>query len=183
MKIPFFKPRESNEIGSPDYAAADLSIKSHGIEMKPSKANADQSSPQMQAHFYWQQLESEGLAYTNSEGNYVLAWPELYQIQNSPEQQDCLHYLNLPPVTQLTPIIHSHGALTDPDFQIVMEGWRDPNGTQKRGAKRTGGILDIDGQSYLLTETVWKLCEAIREFSKLTDAKSAHDNELHWCIR
>ena len=151
-----------------------------GLEFISPKITSESPASQIEAAYYWKQLEAEGLAYINSHNNYVLPWAEFYQLQKDPNHQPSLARFNFPSITALTPIIRSHGALTDSDFQIVMEGWRDPNGTSKRGAKRTGGLLEIDRQSFLLTESTWKLCETIREFSRLVGHKKIHDNELHW---
>ena len=132
--------------------------------------------------FYWRALEDEGIAYVSGQNHWVLPWSELYALQRQTEHQDSLKLLNLPSETSLRPVIRSKGALTDSDFSILLEGWKDQlNQSLKSLPTRTGGVLNIDDKPFLLKEEVWQLTEAVRQFYKLPASdKNQQSNELEW---
>ena len=102
------------------------------------------------ADFYWESLEDEDLAYQDGD-SFVLPWEELFQILRNPEHQSVIHLFNLPTASYLYPILRSEGGVSDPDFKIILEGWSDSNRVKFKGTtKRTGAILEANGQQYLL---------------------------------
>jgi len=131
------------------------------------------------ADFYWKSLEDEDLAYQDGD-NYILPWDELFQILQDPDHESVIHLFNLPPMSDLHPIIRSEGGISDPNFKIILEGWSDASRIKVKGAvKRTGPILEVDGKPYLLDEPTWQLLEKIREFARL-DQKNEASNKKHW---
>lgn len=129
----------------------------------PYKATAQDDSD-----FYWESLEDEYLAYQDGD-SFVLPWDELFQILHNPEHQSVIHLFNLPTASHLYPILRSEGGVSDSDFKIILEGWSDGNRVNFKGTiKRTGAILEANGQQYLLNESTWQLLEKIKEFARLT---------------
>ena len=134
---------------------------------------------QTDADYYWGSLVDEDIAYPLDD-HYILPWDELFGLQPDPEHQTVIHWLNLPPVTALYPVIRSENGLSDSDFQIILAGWCDKNGVKHQGAvKRVGAIITLEGTAYLLNEATWKLLEKIKEFARLTD-KNETLNKTHW---
>ena len=132
--------------------------------------------------FYWQQLEEEGIAYVSSQNYWVLPWSEYYALKQKSEHQNSLKLLNMPVESSLKPIIRSNGALSDSDFSIVLDGWKDTQDQRvKSPPNRTGGTLSIEGKVCLLNEETWQLAEAVRQLYKQpTTEKNHQSNELAW---
>ena len=132
--------------------------------------------------FYWQQLEEEGIAYVSSQNYWVLPWSEYYALKQKSEHQNSLKLLNMPVESSLKPIIRSNGALSDSDFSIVLDGWKDTQDQRvKSPPNRTGGTLSIEGKICLLNEETWQLAEAVRQLYKQpTIEKNHQSNELAW---
>lgn len=153
-----------------------------GIEAPYIALNNDVPKLILEQVFYWRALEDEGVAYVSSQNHWVLPWSEFYELQRQTEHQDSLKLLQLPSETSLRPVIRSKGALTDSDFGIMLEGWKDQlNQSLKSVPIRTGGVLNVDGQPFLLKEEVWLLTEAVRQFYRLPASDKNHQsNELAW---
>lgn len=135
--------------------------------------------PESDTDFYWESLADEDIAY-QLDNDYILPWEELFQILRDPEHQNVTHLFNLPTLSPFNPIIRSEGGLSDADFKIILEGWADKNHTKFRGStRRTGAILNLDNQQYLLDETTWQLLEKIKEFSRLPQ-KDERTNKKYW---
>lgn len=131
------------------------------------------------ADFYWESLEDEDLAYQDGD-SFVLPWEELFQILRNLEHQSVTHLFNLPTSSPFYPILRSEGGVSDPDFKIILEGWSDNNRVKFKGTtKRTGAILEANGQQYLLNESTWQLLEKIKEFARLT-VKDETTNKKYW---
>ncbi|MGA4438872.1 DEAD/DEAH box helicase [Psychrobacter pocilloporae] len=134
------------------------------------------------ADFYWESLADEELAYQSDDG-YVLPWEALFEIQQDPEHtidSNAIEWLNLPPSSELYPVIRSEKGLSDKDFQIILDGWCDKNKIKFKGSvKREGAIVSIAGKEYLLNESAWKLVEKIKAFSRITDKNKAL-NQKYW---
>lgn len=170
MDLPFIRKTEiaQNDAIVPLQA---LSFTENGIEFSRS------AQPQHEVDFYWQSLEQDGYADV-IEGQYVLPWEDFFSLQKEEEHQSSLANLGLPPNIDYTPIIGSHGALRDLDFQINLKGWRDSAEIkQNANIQRTGAILTIDGKPYLLSRGVWELVAKVKEFARLSDDKTTKDNE------
>ena len=131
------------------------------------------------ADFYWESLEDEDLAYQDGD-SFVLPWEELFQILRNLEHQSVTHLFNLPTSSPFYPILRSEGGVSDPDFKIILEGWSDGNRVKFKGTiKRTGAILEVNGQQYLLNEPTWQLLEKIKEFARI-NVKNETTNKKYW---
>lgn len=134
------------------------------------------------ADFYWGSLADEELAYQSDDG-YVLPWEALFEIQQDLEHtvdSNAIEWLNLPPSSNLYPVIRSENGISDKNFQIILDGWCDKSKVKFKGSvKREGAILSIAGEEYLLNESVWKLVEKIKAFSRITDKNKAL-NQKYW---
>jgi len=140
------------------------------------------SESKIDADFYWESLVDEELAYQSDDG-YVLPWEALFEIQQDPEHtidSNAIEWLNLPLSNDLYPIIRSENGISDSDFQIILDGWCDNNKVKFKGSvKRTGAIITLAGEEYLLSEATWKLLEKIKGFSRVTD-KNKSLNQKYW---
>lgn len=131
------------------------------------------------ADFYWESLVDEELAYQSDDG-YVLPWEALFEIQQDPEHDSVIGLLSLPVASELYPVIRSENGLSDKDFQIILDGWCDKNRIKFKGSvKREGAIVSIAGEEYLLSDSVWKLVEQIKAFSRITN-KDKSSNKKYW---
>lgn len=137
-----------------------------------------QQNAKNDADFYWQSLEEEDIAY-RIDGHYVLPWEDFFQLQQDPDHSNVLPLLNLPKQTKLYPVLRSEGGLSNSDFKIILDGWRDQNGIKLKGIKRGGAVLDVEGEEQLIDEITWKLVEKIKEFSRLVD-KNYKQNQKYW---
>lgn len=137
------------------------------------------STAKTDADFYWESLTDEELAYQSDDG-YILPWEALFEIQQDPEHDSVIDLLSLPVSSELYPVIRSENGLSDKDFQIILDGWCDKNKIKFKGSvKREGAIVSIAGEEYLLSESVWKLVEKIKAFSRVTD-KNKSLNQKYW---
>ncbi|MEN8626073.1 DEAD/DEAH box helicase [Psychrobacter proteolyticus] len=140
------------------------------------------SESKIDADFYWESLVDEELAYQSDDG-YVLPWEAIFEIQQDPEHtidSNAIEWLNLPLSNDLCPIIRSENGISDSDFQIILDGWCDNNKVKFKGSvKRTGAIITLAGEEYLLSEATWKLLEKIKGFSRVTD-KNKSLNQKYW---
>ena len=139
----------------------------------------DASTPARAA--YLTQLAEIGLV-TPKDNGYLLKWPDLYALADDAEHADSIGLLELPPWCDARPALSSNGALTDPDFRINLNGWSNPNGTPFRGTGRVqGGLIDIDGQQWLLRRPAWALADAVIRFASLPSSERTTEvNYQHW---
>lgn len=109
------------------------------------------------------QLEDEGYAVLGQDG-YFLAWDQVYRMIESGDYVGAADLFQIPSPTDAVPAVHSHGALTDPDFAIYVSEWFDGANQPLRGAEAIGGLLKRQGGDELLSYPVWRLTDRIRQF-------------------
>jgi hypothetical protein len=129
---------------------------------------------------YLAQLAEIGLV--TPEGNYyLLKWPDLYELADDAEHTDSIGLLGLPPWCKALPALSSDGALTDPNFRINLNGWRNPNGPLRGAGRVQGGLIEIDGQKMLLRQPAWALADAVIRFASLpSNERTAETNYQSW---
>lgn len=181
MKLAFWKRNKSKQIPMSETVVNSVEpepLQYDDIGLKHSYS----SESKIDADFYWESLADEELAY-QSDDDYVLPWEALFEIQQDPEHtidSNAIEWLNLPLSNDLYPIIRSENGISDSDFQIILDGWCDNNKVKFKGSvKRTGAIITLAGEEYLLSEATWKLLEKIKEFSRVTD-KNKSLNQKYW---
>lgn len=176
MKLAFWKRQKNNEAKGeslPNIKPPSLSYDDVGL------AYPYPHTLQTDADAYWQSLEEEDIAYAIDD-QYVLRWEELFQLTHDPDHSAVISLLNLPSQTSLSPMIRSEGGLSDPNFKIILDGWCDASKTKcKNSIKRSGAILHVDGQDYLLDENTWKLVEKIKEFAGVSQ-RDSKVNQKYW---
>jgi SNF2 family DNA or RNA helicase len=178
MKLAFWKRNKSTEpadVKNSVEGIVPLKLQYDDIGLKHSYQSANKTN----TDYYWESLADEEIAYLLDD-HYILPWEDLFQIQQDPEHDSSIGWLNLPSLNTLHPIIRSEGGLSDTTFQIILEGWCDSSRVRiKESIKRTGAILSIAGKEYLLNEATWKLLEKIKEFSRITP-KDKVLNQKYW---
>lgn len=99
---------------------------------------------------------------------------------NDADHRNVIQLLNLPPQTNLRPVIRSEGGLSDENFKIILDGWlNDYSVKTSSQPQRIGAVLTLDSQQYLLNEHCFKLVESIKEFSHLQN-KDKQLNQKNW---
>ncbi|PUE40276.1 SNF2-related protein [Limnohabitans sp. Bal53] len=130
---------------------------------------------------YLVQLEQEGISHFNSRG-FVVQWDAVYALLEDPDHSGALQMWNLPPLSGIRPIISCTGALSDPDFELHLDGWID--GTRQIAvSNQVGGLAVVGGLSVLLSPASWETVHRISQFKNRPDAlRRQHENELAWGV-
>lgn len=146
-----------------------------------SPALRDMAEPVRQRAVYLQQLEEEGYL-TPLPDELLLAWHDLYRLLRTEEHETSVHLLNIPPVSQLKPLLVSEGALSDADFQVMIRGWQREDGSVMSGSlDRVGALVRLDGKEVLLSQEAWELSLAVRELVRNQQtAPGERTNQLGW---
>lgn len=131
---------------------------------------------------YLAQLEEEGFATRGDGGRLYIVWADLYRLLDHPDHANSVTLLALPLPCEIRPALCSRGALSDADFAICIEGWRSPAGTAVRGAVECcGGTVRVASETRLLSESAWRLLEAVGVFSRLPPhEKTRERNFREW---
>lgn len=129
---------------------------------------------------YLDQLLQEELAETNAE-KITISWTNYYELEGNQEHKSNLPLLGLPAPWHWCPALHSHRAVSDPDFQVNVT-WATSERTKLKGnPQRTGGIIAWQGQHYLLPATVWCLLEALDDFAvRPISERTQGQTEILW---
>ena len=128
---------------------------------------------------YLSQLIIEGRCELST-GSLVLPWGDVYALLATPEHRASLEALTLPPVRSIAPILDCQGTLTDPSFELIVDGWVEA-GAELNVTRKVGAIVTVDNQEWLLPEAAWRTCAAIAEFSRRDqNERTQHKNELAW---
>jgi hypothetical protein len=127
------------------------------------------------------QLEEQGVA-DATDGEVLIAWRQVYQIQNSPEYGSSYPLLKLPPVSALRPSLASHGSFSDPDFSIFISGWVGPGGVPLMENPRiAGAVIATNQQEALLEREAWETLTAVAAFhQRKPDERTAESNRACW---
>lgn len=139
------------------------------------------ASHDRQLDCYLHQLEEEGYLTPLAE-DALLAWEDLFRLLSDEAHQGSLNLLDLPPVFALTPKLISAGALSDPDFQVSIQGW-SLNGDDfiPGGLDRSGALVRLRGREGLMPEASWRVLLAVREMlANQRTVPGERTNQLGW---
>ncbi|WP_059551953.1 DEAD/DEAH box helicase [Burkholderia cepacia] len=127
------------------------------------------------------QLEQEGYIEAQSSGA-LMDWESYYRLEAVESYSASLHLLKPPMNRGWRPMLSSRGGLSDANFAIGISGWRDPSGAQPGGdVEVQGAILSADGKQSLLSESAWRVVQAITERrSRSAERHSPEDNKRDW---
>jgi hypothetical protein len=127
------------------------------------------------------QLEEQGFAFFD-DGEICLTWPQLVQVQCSPEYEASYALLGLPPTSDLRPSLGSNGSFSDPDFSVYVAGWIKPDGTLLRENPRvTGALITTTEREAILAPAVWRTIRAVSTFHRRRPAeRTAESNRAAW---
>lgn len=120
------------------------------------------------------------------DGELFLSWDAMYACLGSENGNtgDLLSLLKLPELTDYKPSLSSHGSLEDTVFRITLSDWVDVHGHRLTNAPIVdGAIITQQNQSWLLSESVWRLVREVRAFYALSDQdRSPHQNRQSWSL-
>lgn len=125
------------------------------------------------------QLADDSLAKT-SEADCRISWHAFYKAVDSGHYSGLADALGMPSATRSSPVLESHGSLSDPDFAISVRGWMVA-GERIAYPERVGGIIVRGSDKELMSASQWDLCEAVDRLSHSdVGERSQHDNQLAW---
>lgn len=125
------------------------------------------------------QLVDDGLAIADEAG-CGLSWDAFYKAIDSEHYKTLPEVLDLPSFTHRLPMLESHGALSDTDFAVAVQGWA-AIGERPVHPKRVGGILARGNDRELLRPSQWALCTAVDAFTQRDAAQhTPYANQLAW---
>lgn len=127
------------------------------------------------------QLRADGMGDIRDD-EFILSWDEVYLLLASPEYRDKRAALRIPEETSARPRIKSQGALIDPGFTLLMDGWLDPAGRPLQPAPRLKGrVLQSGEQQTLVPETVHHLLNELTLFhSTPAESRTQSFKEQHF---
>ncbi len=127
------------------------------------------------------QLRSDGIGAVRDD-EFILNWDEVYLLLASPEYRDKRTALRIPEETSARPRIQSQGALIDPGFTLLMDGWLNPAGRPLQPTpKLKGRVLQAGDQLTLVPETVHHLLNELTRFhSTPPESRTQSFKEQHF---
>lgn len=134
-------------------------IEEQGLCYALSLASDDASWP---VAAYLDQLFEEDYASQLSD-RWLLPWESIYQLLDDPEHATSLPLLGLPAISTLQPHLASAGGLSDPDFKVFVQSWRNPETGSPVTFERVGAVVRYASTTELLPRPVWELLKAIRD--------------------
>jgi hypothetical protein len=111
---------------------------------------------------YLEQLVDEDYASQLSD-RWLLPWASLYQLLSDPEHITSIPLLKLPIAAEVMPVLASTGSLSDPEFKVFIQSWRNPESGNAVTFERVGAVVEHAGSKYLLPQPVWELLLAVRD--------------------
>lgn len=127
------------------------------------------------------QLHEEGYVEARPDGA-SMGWKSYFQLGSDAAHASSIPLLRLPPELGWRPSLSSRGGLSDSNFSIGIQGWRDATGAEPSGDTTIeGAILSADGKQYLLSEAAWRVVQAVAErSSRSAEVRSPEDNKRDW---
>ena len=100
----------------------------------------------------------------------LIPWPTLYRLINDEEHVATIANLRLPPILAFRPILEADKTLSDPEFSIVLTGWRTEQGFRVQDrVEVSGGWATWRAIFFLLPEPCWLLLTQAAIFNHRTD--------------
>jgi hypothetical protein len=171
----FFRKSTASQAGPAPQEAASLSsgvtfeadgvhYAAPGVPAAEWLANPYQAGQQAELGARLSQLSLEGLGECRS-SEFFLDWNDLYAVLRSPDFGAHREALQIPAETSARPRIASRGALVDPDFTLLVDGWVDPQGRSLVPAPRLKGrVLESGDTTGLLPDQVHFLLVQLERF-------------------
>lgn len=112
---------------------------------------------------------------------WLLPWESIHQLLDDPEHDTSLPLLGLPDISTLQPQLASTGGLSDADFKVFIQSWRNPQTGGPVTFERTGAVVSYANTTELLPRTVWELLQAIRNLHLAQQQTPGEvTNQLGW---
>lgn len=117
------------------------------------------------------QIFSEGWGVCG-DGAFVLLWGDVYSLLRHPEFSAYRSALLIPQESSARPRLISHGALADPDFSILLDGWVDECGKPLLPVPQLRGrVLQTATTTGLLPEALHHLLDELSRFHSTPSAE------------
>ncbi|MES2185815.1 MAG: DEAD/DEAH box helicase [Pseudomonadota bacterium] len=102
----------------------------------------------------------------------LLLWPVVYALLKDPAYGEYREALSIPPTSPARLRLASRGALGDPDFSILIDGWVDSRGRPLQPApKLQGRVLVTAGGEALVSESLHLLLTELEKFHATSPAE------------
>ena len=186
---PFAGRRQASNVERADgqRATVDVSWDGVGIIFKPNPAVAGWlDAPTVfgadsELVLVLRQLEEEGYLEAGDDQARI-EWESYFKLGGSEEHGGSTTLMKLPPSESWKASLSSKGSLSDPDFSVAIQSWRDPQGNQPRGnVDIEGAVLVCAGKVALMPEATWKTARSIAERrAKQTEGWSPDENRRDW---
>lgn len=127
------------------------------------------------------QLEEEGFLEAG-DNQASIDWESYFKLSGSDEHGGSTALMKLPLSESWKASLTSKGSLSDPDFSVAIQSWRDPQGNQPRGnVDIEGAVLVCAGKAALIPEATWKMARSIAERrAKQAEGWSPDENRRDW---
>ena len=127
------------------------------------------------------QLKDEGFLELADELARI-EWGSYFKLRSSNEHVGSMGLIKLPPSETWRASLSSRGALSDPDFSVAIQSWRDAQGNQPRGnVDIVGAVLICAGKAVLMSEATWKMAQSIaKRRRKQASGWSPDENRRDW---
>lgn len=129
---------------------------------------------------YLDQLFEEDFA-TQLSDCWLLPWDSLYQLLEEPEHGTSISLLGIPGISALRPELGSSGSLSDPNFKVFIQAWRNPATGSAISVERVGAVVRYGDATELLPSSVWGLLKAIRALhASQLESPGEATNQIGW---
>lgn len=131
---------------------------------------------------YLLQLVEEGFLRPHPGAQLLLPWEQVFALRDDPEHLTSLPLLKLPPEAPIRPQLSSAGGLVDPDFKVLISGWRMREGRTISGTlDRIGPLFQLEGEPYCMPAAAWYLVRSVQNFAiEQRSAPGEATNQAGW---
>ena len=129
---------------------------------------------------YLEQLEEEEFI-TELTSSWLLDWKQLYNLLETEDHTSSVKLLCLPSYSDVKPELVSEGSLSSDDFRVVINQWRDQKTGKILNVSRTGAVIKLLNDIYLLDKNIWILIASIKSLHQSQNEKPSEiTNQIGW---
>ncbi len=150
--------------------------------------NADKIKFNCLCHLF----EEEKTSIENLDNNqgFIFLWNTIYELINQLTNNDedysyyfeILDILEIPQLSNIKPVINCNNTLSDENFDLFIEHWKQENDDKKyRNVKIIGAVIEINGHKNLIHNSYFNISSKINEL-KNHSSKNQTTNEQYWGI-
>lgn len=129
---------------------------------------------------YLEQLEEEEFV-TGLTSSWLLDWKQLYNLLETEDHRSSIKLLCLPAYSDVKPELVSEGSLSSDDFRVVINQWRNQKTGKILSVSRTGAVIKLLNEIYLLDKNIWNLITSIKSLHQSQNEKPSEiTNQIGW---